>query len=148
MSHQANDQRERELETRQIELFMQIYRQRYSPEFVRSWIRFGQLGWPLKPATFLPDGKYGPLTTDIDARASVMILGAYYEDIGLLLEQGLVDVDLLYNLLYTGLRDYWGRMSPTIQVWRSRGMPIWYNVERLYDLLTEKHQQLQPTAVQ
>jgi type II secretory pathway pseudopilin PulG len=44
MSRQANEQRERELETRQIELFMQIYRQRHSPEFVRSWIRFGQHG--------------------------------------------------------------------------------------------------------
>ncbi len=96
---------------------MQIYNRWQSFEFMQGWGKFGQLEWST-PKGFRE--KYGSQATNIDERAIVMMLGAYYEGVGVLVERGLIDVTLVDDLLWAGLKDFWERMEPSLRETRQR----------------------------
>jgi hypothetical protein len=72
--------------------------------------------------------KYGPHTKHIEDRAIMMMLGAYYEGVGVLVQRGLIDITLIDDLLWAGIRDYWERASSYIQEQRKL-----MDTQRMYD---------------
>jgi len=105
-----------QLETRQAQLFMQIFNRFQEVEFrinfndvlAREWEDY--------------DGyvrKYGRLTNP-EAQARSASIGLFFEGLGVLLKQDLLDIDIVGELMSSPVRLYWEKMSPIIMGMRDR----------------------------
>jgi len=99
------------LQTRQAQLFMQLYDRMSQPELsaIINNIRYN-LKWS-DPEDFWR--KYGA-ETNIDEYSRIASAGNYFKGIGVLLKKGLIDRMFIYDLLSSPLKVYWERMGPVI----------------------------------
>jgi len=130
-----------QLETRQAQLFMNLYETWRSPDFRKrqNWIN-RVLEYEDREDFW---EKYGPVTNP-DAFASWASIAAYYEGIGVLVERGLIDINLVYDLLHVSIIRAWEKMSPEFKEARESedGHPkLWDSFEYLYHEIKKREQQ-------
>lgn len=122
------------LETRQAELFMQLYSKWTSPEFRVGLLKMYQ-HWSWSDFSEF-QAKYGAKTNAEDFVAGVVVPASFYEGIGVLVERGLIDVTLVNRLLRRNILLFWERLGPVIQGYRKEQeqdeQPIFDSVEYLY----------------
>jgi len=117
MSRQTQQTRKRELETRQAQLFMQIYDRFNDKEFQKQWAEIMYIfawgdydDWAKK---------YSPFE-NLDAFASRISIGSYFEGIGVLVKRRLIDPTLVGDLLSSHLILYWEKYGPLLKEARKR----------------------------
>ena len=137
--------RETEIETRQANLFMQIYDHYYDEDFL-SKLNEIVYRWDWKGFDDFWH-KYGP-STNAEAFARWDSVGSYFKGIGVLLKKNLIDLDLVDELMGTSIRKYWEKSSSFVKEARVRDWPhSLEGVEYLYNELQKKGQQLQQGGV-
>lgn len=144
MSTLRNAQRTQQLqlETRQAQLFMQIYGQWNTMEFGLQYEKSMRMEW-----TDFDDfnGKY---LGDIETYTGWRMMARFFEGIGVLVKRGLIDVTLVDDLMSGEAMRYWEMFKPLIEETRERlDWPQaleW--VEYLYDqirpIVEEQHPEL------
>ena len=140
ISRQANEQRQRELETRQAQLFMQIYNRWTAKDMAAAYglVRY-KYSWETAEESF---EKYLP-DKDIDAYSNLQILHNFFEGLGLLVKRGLIDITMVEDLFSQRIIWHWERHKPAYL--RARTMlndPTQYDsIEYLYDQMMQRLQQ-------
>jgi hypothetical protein len=99
------------LQTRQAQLFMQIYDRMSQPELsaIINDIRYN-MHWKDSNDFW---AKYGA-ETNITEYSRLASAGNYFKGIGVLLKRGLIDKMFIYDLLSSPLKLYWERLGPII----------------------------------
>ena len=98
-----------QLETRQAQLFTQLYSEFRSEENLRLYGKALQMTWD-DYDDFVK--KYG--LEEWEERVPFMHMNLYYEEIGVLLEEGLIDVNLVIQLIGSPFRLYWEKFEPIV----------------------------------
>ena len=139
-----NTQRNQELqlETRQAQLFMQIYNRWADRDMSKMEFEFQEWEWEDYDDW---ERKY---ESDLDALSLRATLGKYYEGIGVLIKRGLVDPTLVDDLMSSAIIMYWRKFSPIIEEGRRRsGLPQRaeyqeYLYNQIMDIAKKQHPEL------
>ena len=134
-----------QLETRQAQLFMQAYSRFTEKEFQKSWFEMvSQWEWD-DYDDFM--AKYGPKTNSEDASKWGSVL-AYFEGLGVFVEQGLIDIELVSRLGSTNIINCWEKFGPVFEEYTRRtGNPYAYDyLEWLYNELKDKRHKIPITS--
>ena len=118
-SREAKEQRQVEIETRQAELFMQIFNQWANPEFALSYgnVRYNE-EYQWKNLEELQKKAFEPFNEDIWKRFHS--LSQLFEGVGVLVQMGLIDVQLVRNLFSDRIIWYWEHMKSWVHHVRQR----------------------------
>lgn len=120
------------LETRQVQLFLDITESTASPEFQKLFYRVAFLDeWEDLEDYY---ANYGP-QGNLDAYSEHMFIWQRFDSLGLLLRKGVVDIDLLGDVLMASALSTWEKYAPVIREARNRfGQPgMWSGFEFLAD---------------
>jgi hypothetical protein len=113
------------LETRQSQLFMEVYKTDESNEFQTNWWEiFGNWEWK-DLDDFLE--KYGPYSGNSIPYGKLMSIFSHYEGMSVLMKRGLLSPDLVYDLKYDSVIMFWDKFSPIVLWWRKR-----YNAPQMF----------------
>jgi len=131
------------LETRQAQLFMELYREYRDPKFRKMYLEVSQWTWEDHEdfrRKYTPEGNIDNYTI----YASVM---SYFEGIGVLVKRGLIGIEMVYDLLALQIKGIWEKYASTVIISRKHlEMPtLWDDFEYLYNELMkylEAHQEL------
>ncbi|MFW9793005.1 MAG: hypothetical protein ACFFEE_01785 [Candidatus Thorarchaeota archaeon] len=105
-------------QTRQAQLFMEIYDQFYTPEFNQRWMR---LVYTISDDEWIdPDGTPKWLRGEIDTFVEINALSCFFEGIGLLVFKKLIDIDLVAQLMSTPIVLTWNKINKHVS--RTREM--------------------------
>ena len=115
-SRKADQQRQTEIETRQAELFLQLYNRYITPEFRAALTELRSWSW--KDFDDFME-KYGP-DTNPSAHNLHISTENVFEGIGVLVARGLIDVSLVVDLIWFALGNYWERFGPIWEGWRAQ----------------------------
>lgn len=128
------------LETRQAQLFMQVYNLWSSVEVTKGY-GFLRYRYPEVEGEEL----FKITTTPYDEEKFVAVhtMMQYFEGIAVLVEEGLIDIDLVANLFSRRIIWYYERVETLIQFTRKElNDPTQYDsLERLYYILKQREQQ-------
>ncbi len=128
--------------TRQAQLFMQIYSVFRTPEFQDNITEIVTMKW--KDSDDFME-KYGP-TTNPKAWRAIGSLAGYFEGIGLLVNEKLIDISLVENLMSTHIIYFWEKFeflsiklrrdfnSPQMDAWKE----YLYNEIKKRDTISKK----------
>jgi len=115
MTIRANQRNQQmQLETRQAQLFMQIYSGFTDREMNRMQFEFQTWEWDDYDDW---ERKY---ESNVDALSLRATIGAYYEGMGVLIKRGLIDPNLVDDLMSTPILMYWRKFEPVIKEARRR----------------------------
>jgi hypothetical protein len=132
---------EQTLETRQAQLFMNLYESFKNKEFLMDW--WSILLWEWSDIDDF-NQKYGILTNP-DAFSSFSAVAGYLEGVGVLLSRNLLDPTFVDDLMSGPVRIFWEKFKPVVEDIRIRwGNPAAYEwVEYLYEqiipIVEEQH---------
>ena len=118
------------LETRQAQMFMNIYQQTTSKDFTSAWNTFMSSQWENYR-------EYRKLYQNKEFANASMILGMYWEGLGVLVKEGFLPIRLV-ALLITGMtRAFWEKLMPiSADIKIKAGYVRWMSeTEYLYDEL-------------
>ena len=102
-----------QLETRQAQLFMQIYSLRHSTDYFIKYQEFLNREWTDYDEAM---EKFG----NPEDMAKTLSLGAYFEGIGVLVKRGLLDPTLVDDLLSINIFEFWEKIEPLVIERRKR----------------------------
>jgi hypothetical protein len=121
------------LETRQAQMFMNVYQTVMSKEFQRDSEEILH-NWKWKDMDDFYD-KYG----SIQEHALSAYVTRTYDGIGTLVRSGLVDPELVYDLTYVMVVEMWEKMGPMMREFRQRynAPQVYQDFEYLHDVLVE-----------
>jgi hypothetical protein len=121
-----------QLETRQAQLFMNIYNTYRSKEYLEHAGYTYNMTYT-DAADF--DSKYG----DIATRLPYTQLSFFFEGIGILVEEGLIDINLVAKLIPGDVAGHWRRFGPYIHERREKSNHPEYmhGVEYLFNELVK-----------
>ena len=121
---------ELQLETRQAQLFTQLYSEFRSAENLRLYGKALQMTWD-DYDDFVK--KYG--LEEWEERVPYTHMSLFYEEIGVLLEEGLIDVNLVIQLIGGTFSLFWVKFKPIVLERRIRdNYPQYYDkMEYLYN---------------
>jgi len=133
---------ELQLETRQAQLFMQIYSPLTDERFVKL---FGEV---IKYQWEDYDEYNKKYRGNIDSNAKLSTLANYFEGIGVLVKRGLVDVSFVDDLMSGAMMLYWEKIGDMVR--ESRVRSNWpqmleyveYLYERIRALAVEQHPEI------
>jgi hypothetical protein len=147
-NQKAEEQRQTEIQTRQAELFMQMYRDWSAPEFRKavidmsyhhSWEDFAEF-----------NEKYGSLTNTDEWVNTYIRQATLYEGIGVLVEQGLIDIELVDRLLHNTTIYFWEKMGPIFSEYRKKQpsdhQPYYDSTEYLYNQIKNRAKDQEATV--
>jgi hypothetical protein len=121
------------LETRQAQMFMNIYEQTKSKDFTDANYKiFIDSKW----STF--DEYWGNWMTDPEFRRMSDTLGEFYEGLGVLVREGMLDIRWVALLICAQTRRYWERYIPIVEEGRRKlvnNRRWWSESEYLYNEL-------------
>lgn len=131
---------EQALETRQAQLFMQVFHRFYEPDFFDTFTQvvnwkwtdykdfIEKYGWKNNPEAFYREGS----------------VAAYFEGVGLLMYLDFLDIKLVHGLLFRHVKLFWEKINPVSVEMRKRlRMPhIDQWVEYLYSELIKYDMEL------
>lgn len=92
----ANKTQQLQLETRQAQLFMQVYDRWNSSEFINFWFKFS--------STDLDKYEFG---TDKELDVAFRAIGRFMEGIGVLVKRKLIDVEFVDDLMSGNIIEFW-----------------------------------------
>ena len=130
----AEDARARELQTRQAQLFMGLYEKFSTPEYVKYFTDVANgpsfEDYASLKKKFAEDQEYG---------SEFNVLVGYYEGIGTLVKEDLIDIRYVALLMAGVTRKFWEKIAPFIDdLRRDFHFPRYMSeTEYLYDRLTE-----------
>ena len=128
--------RETELETRQAQLFMNIYNQGFTnPQFLEAMLTVSHLHWEsLEEYQALLD--YTNPETRNNRLAMTMLIG-FYEGVGVLVKENLLDIRMVALLMTGPMKSFWEKLEPIVEERREyRNYPRWVSeTEYLYNEL-------------
>jgi hypothetical protein len=133
--------RQTELETRQIETYLDWMRRVQNKEWIMAWadVRYSQEWEDLDNWI----EKYGARTNP-EAYSNWAVTMQFYECLGLLVRRKIVDIDLIYEHV-GGIATIgtWERVEPIVKGWRERvkSPTMWDSFEYLYNKLKKLEQQ-------
>ena len=109
----AKKNQNQQLETRQAQLFMEIYKEFSSPDFLT---RFFDVRNNIVEDYEKYVEKFGDLQeTDIERYAGWISLGTWFEGLGTLLRFGLIDSEMVYDMMGGVVFRYWNARSVVIR---------------------------------
>jgi len=106
------------LETRQAQLFMQMYTTFTSYEFKSKWNDIMHL-WEWKSLEDF-NSKYGYVSSNSEEFSKLDFVATFFEGIGVLVKRGLIDVTLVDDLMSGHVVSSWERFEPPIMEWREK----------------------------
>ena len=110
----SNKTQQLQLETRQAQLFMQIYNNWYSLELSRQYEKVMNWEW----IDYEDFGKN--LGSDIENVIALRMVGRFFEGIGLYVKRGLIDVSLVDDLMSGAYVRFWLKFQPIFVEMRIR----------------------------
>ena len=115
------------LETRQAQMFMNIYDKVSSTEFTNAWEKVILTPW----STF---EEYSKLWEDPEFNEAAILVAQTYEGVGVLVKEGLLDIRLVALLIGAMVRRYGERIMPVLEGGRrAMGYRRWLSmIEYLY----------------
>ena len=118
------------LETRQAQMFMNIYSQTTTKDFTSAWNNFASYRWKTYD-------EYSKLVQKKEFIDSFTIIGMYYEGLGVLVRKGYLDIEMVALLICGMTRHFWEKLIPIKeQVRAESGFSRWLSeTEYLYDEL-------------
>ena len=127
----AERQRQTEIETRQAQLFMEIY-DRYNQRELAKAIEDIHHNWEWEDYDDFEE-KYGP-KTNIDAWTSMIIQARFFDGIGVLVEKGLLDINIVKDLMGGTIIWNWETLESIYKENRKRlkRPDLWSCWEKLY----------------
>jgi len=139
-SSTAERQRQTEIETRQAQLFMQIYDHFNETEFSTQYVKI-LFHWEWKDFEDWWQ-KYGP-EANVEENASFASAARYYEGVGVLVKKGLIDIDLVGELMSSYIIRFWEPNEHVIKGMRERlNWPeVFQGFEYLYNELKKYEEQ-------
>ena len=137
LQHQRK-MRETEVETRQAQLFMQLYGHYYERDTLKAECEVAEL-WKWKDFEDFWN-KYG-LYTNLEDFTKFDSWATYIKGIGVLVKRRLIDPDLVSDLMGTSIIHLWERYCSVIKEIRKRIYPHAYEgVEELYNEMKKREQ--------
>lgn len=137
----AQRMRDRELETRQAQLFMQLYSLYDSRDFLED---YGNVAWVFEYKD-LSDWmkKYGA-KTNIAAYSSWIRVGRFFDGAGILVKKNLIDINLIIDQMREVIVYSWDKMEPWLMEQRKMlGHPqLWENFEYLASEVRKRYPKL------
>jgi hypothetical protein len=120
------------LDTRQAQLLMQIYQKFSDTEFFTKWGNV--LSLEIRDYDDFIDKVYGMKRQNREIGIQLGSLFAYFEGIGVLIEEKLVDAKLVANLMSGNIVYFWEKYGPFITEYRRRtnNPREWNKTEYLY----------------
>ena len=130
--------RKQELETRQAQLFMQVYNRWSQRDTVKAYgvVRYKHKWTDLKDWF----SKYGA-DVDPEAYAYTMTLNTFFEGLGVLVKKDLIDIDLVEDLFSQRIIWYWEQnQQPVIgDIRKFTKDPTQYDsIEYLYNVMKQR----------
>ena len=128
-NQKAEEQRQTEIETRQAELLMQLYDRWSSKDFRRD-------SWEIN--TFWRGDNIADIRKklfdqgDLDEIVKMTTQATFYEGIGVLVEEGLLDLKLVDLLLHNNIMGNWETLTPFITESRQRMEQSWDDASRFH----------------
>ena len=122
------------LDTRQAQLFMQIFQRFQEPEFTRQWSALMNTNWSDT------DDYYARINLDPDHASNRLSVQTYFEGVAVLLMKNMIDVDFVYELMPTMVTTFWKKYEPVVKRGREvASYPQWFRpVEYLSDRMVEQ----------
>jgi hypothetical protein len=112
-SRKADQQRQTEIQTRQAELLMQLYDRWSSKDFRRdSWDLGKVRGYNSEDIRRFFDRE------NLDDIIKLTTQATFYEGVGVLVEEGLIDINLVDKLLRNNILGNWESLEPLIREMR------------------------------
>jgi hypothetical protein len=103
----ANKAQKNQLETRQAQLFMQLYNQSVNnPEFMVDYYKFRNQTWE----TY--DEYIEQVIQNPENMRIVLRIGGFLEGVSVLVQEDLVSIRLVSRLVKNVVLDWWGKMEP------------------------------------
>jgi hypothetical protein len=118
-------------DTRQTQLFMNVYNRFQDPDFTKMWINLMQREW-----NNIDD--YGAKYTGLDIE--LLSVQTYFEGIGVLLMKEMIDPGFVYELMPTMVNSLWAKYEPIV-LWARENMnypQYWRPIEYLKDKMSEE----------
>ena len=126
------------LETRQTQLFMQLFAQYNTKDFMND---FGKVAYQMEYKDLADwEKKYTP-TNSLEHWASWGRVGRFFDGVGILVKRRLIDLDLVVEELREIILYSWDKMSPWVYEVRSvmKSERTWENFEFLAVEARKKH---------
>ena len=143
-SRRAERQRQTEIETRQAQLFMQIWQQYNTAEYAMERYSAYAMQWEdfddfLKKYVLVPPEERKPY-------ASFVSMGRTFLGLVILLEKKLIDIEVVYELFCGDIIRWYEKFQPQFEEERARGIAHRSAdaVEPLYKILKNMREQRQP----
>ena len=124
------------LETRQAQLLMSILNRWTETEYNKRWqVTLWNMSWKDY------DDKMSKYPWGSPELIEEVTLWNYFESIGVLVEEGLIDEKILAKLMAGDLIQFWEKFGPFIlEMRKRRGLPLLYEkTEYLYNVLKKYH---------
>jgi hypothetical protein len=130
----AEEARRRELETRQAQMFMGIFQTTTTKEFLTDSEELIHI-WNWKDYEDY-DAKYGEIN-NLEGNGKLSYILSFFNGVGVLVQKGLIDSELIYDMKRIAIIDVWEKFSPIVREWRTRysAPQIFGGYEFLYDEL-------------
>ncbi len=97
------------LETRQVQMFLDISRQLNSKEYMVAWNRsFEESNWTNYE-------EFQALWKEKEFREAFSVVGTYYEGLGVLVREGFLDIRYVALLLSGATMNYWSKLNPIVE---------------------------------
>ena len=130
----SEEARRRELETRQAQLFMGIFQATTTKEFLTDSEELIHI-WNWRDYEDY-DAKYGEIT-NLEGNGKLSYIMSFFNGVGVLVQKGLIDSELIYDMKRIAIIDVWEKFSPIVREWRTRysAPQIFGGYEFLYDEL-------------
>jgi len=126
--------------TRHTELIMRLYSTYGSNEFREAIIKVMNLQFE-DYEDYVK--KYGAWFSDEPAHKAMAMVGMFFEGLGILLDEKLIDASLTYKLFSTPIRLFWAKFKPLAEGLRKEfnDPTVFENCEYLYNEMQKREQQ-------
>jgi hypothetical protein len=113
----ANKTQQMQLETRQGQLIMQVYHKFSTLETANAFQKFTEIRNKIET----PDDLLDEWVNNSENYESMWILGTFFEGVGVLVKENLLEIRLVAELMTGPLTEYWVMFAPHIDEVRERG---------------------------
>ena len=139
----ANKTQQMQLETRQGQLIMQVYNKFSSIEMGNAYQKFQEVSKQIET----PDDLLTKWIKHPENTKFMWLMGTFFEGVGVLVKENLLDIRLVAELMTEPTASYWGLFAPHIEEVRKRenAPRMIAETEYLYNTLTkyaEEHPEL------
>jgi hypothetical protein len=140
-TRRAERQRQTEIETRQAQLFMDVYKLYLDPDITDAYLE-------IITREFESYEEYMDKHFKTRGNIDFVLVGRYFSGVGVLLKRGLIDISLVYDLLRRQFMWTWEKYEPVLQGRRKavNDPTVWSPIEYTYNEL-KKYEEQHPELI-